>query len=346
MIMEKQQQLYQWIAQGERIAFWGASNLSQSLITDIICKYEAIDPICIFDNYCEKSDIRIAEKDIPVKRFLKSEYESGIKIILCVSSRDSYAEVCNIIQNAGFEKDKDYIDGFLIGTIDVIGTKDNPYETIRPAATYAAWRKDETFMDLFELVRANTLLDIYKCFSLWQLVKQSGKTGEEGDICEIGVWRGGSGALIASGVQRFKIASTVYLCDTFTGVVKTSERDGFYKGKEHADTSQKIVEQLVGKLNLHNVKIVKGVFPDEVMNHVINKRFRFVHIDVDVYISAKDVFRFIWPKVVLGGIVVFDDYGFKTTDGVTALVEELMESMKNAVCVTNLNGQAVFIKTS
>ena len=38
----------------------------------------------------------------------------------------------------------------------------------------------------------------------------------------------------------------MFLCDTFEGVVKTSDADASYSGGEHADTSQPLVQDLVG----------------------------------------------------------------------------------------------------
>jgi len=46
----------------------------------------------------------------------------------------------------------------------------------------------------------------------------------------------------------------------------------------------------------------------------------------------------------VGGIVVFDDFGFASTTGITQLVHE--EEIRNdLICVQNVNGHAVFIKT-
>jgi O-methyltransferase len=64
-----------------------------------------------------------------------------------------------------------------------------------------------------------------------------------------------------------------------------------------------------------------------------------------VYQSAKDVLEWVWPKLSKGGIVVFDDYGFKGCDGVARLVNE-EKLKKDRICIYNLNGHAVFIKTT
>jgi O-methyltransferase len=47
--------------------------------------------------------------------------------------------------------------------------------------------------------------------------------------------------------------------------------------------------------------------------------------------------------MTLGGVVVFDDYGFVTTSGVAKLVDELMR-LPDGLCMYNLTGQAVFVK--
>src|SRR5687767_7163043 len=110
---------------------------------------------------------------------------------------------------------------------------DGPYEPLSPAATYAPWRADEAFREAYALVAENTLVDQYRLWELWSLVRQT--TDLTGDIVEVGVWRGGSGVLMARRAELDASRSAVYLCDTFRGVVKVSERDSTYKGGEWAD---------------------------------------------------------------------------------------------------------------
>lgn len=215
------------------------------------------------------------------------------------------------------------------------------YETIRTTATYAPWTTDTSFMAVYAVIEAYTLVDRYRCFELWQLVAQSQKV--EGALIEIGTWRGGSGALIAASARSVGITDTVYLCDTFTGVVKAGEHDSRYEGGEHADTSTAMVEEVLSALKLDNVTILKGVFPDETATKVSSSSFRFCHVDVDVYESTKDIVAWVWPRLAVGGIMVFDDYGFMSCDGVTRFVNERREH-KDVVVIHNLNGHAVLVK--
>jgi len=211
-----------------------------------------------------------------------------------------------------------------------------------PAATYSPWLADEEFQRVYQTIRNNTLVDMYRCYELWQLVAEVAKL-PTGDFIEIGVWRGGTGALIAKRSQLMGLAGKVFLCDTFRGVVKSGSRDATYVGGEHADTERAIVTDLARSLNLDRVEILEGVFPDQTAEALGERTFRFCHVDVDVYDSAKDILSWVWPRIVPGGMVVYDDYGFHSCVGITCFVNE--ERLKpDRIVIHNLNGHALVIK--
>lgn len=211
-----------------------------------------------------------------------------------------------------------------------------------PSATYSPWLSDDEFKRVYDLARTNTLVDRYRCYELWQLVGEAAKL-PSGDLIEIGVWRGGTGALIARRCQLAGIQNAIYLCDTFTGVVKAGRLDASYVGGEHADTSQETAQDLMDNLGLDRVRILKGVFPEECGALIGDSVFRFCHIDVDVYDSAKEIVDWIWPRLLRGGIIVYDDYGFHSCVGITRFVNE--ERCKpDRFVIHNLNGHAIVIK--
>lgn len=215
------------------------------------------------------------------------------------------------------------------------------YESVLPTATYAPWLLDKEFKKTYRLIKEYSFIDKYRCFEFWQLVAESAKL--KGALIEVGVWRGGSAALIAKRARMVGIKKTVYFCDTFTGVVKAGKLDSGYKGGEHADTSVKTVKKVIKKLKIKNTQILKGIFPEETGHSVAAEKFRFCHIDVDVYQSAKEALEWLWPRVVIGGIVVFDDYGFYGCNGVTRFVNEERKK-DDRLIIHNLNGHAVIIK--
>jgi O-methyltransferase len=213
---------------------------------------------------------------------------------------------------------------------------------VEPYATYSPWNGDAAFADVHRRISANTLVDRLRCYELWQLVQQSAKL--TGALLEVGVWRGGTGALIASAARRAGIRDTVYLCDTFSGVVKAGAEDSAYVGGEHADTSQELVQRLLDSMDLTNARLLRGVFPNDTGHLIPDAAFRFCHIDVDVYQSARECLDWLWGRLCVGGIVVYDDYGFEGCSGVTRHVDE-QRSLPDRQVIHNLNGHAIVVKT-
>src|SRR3984957_12027688 len=107
------------------------------------------------------------------------------------------------------------------------------YEVVLPNATYSPWNLDETFIAAYSQIKDATLVDKYRCFELWRLVEQCTKL-EGGALIEVGVWRGGTAALIATQARNLGLRDKVYACDTFSGVVKAGDEDPDYVGGEHA----------------------------------------------------------------------------------------------------------------
>jgi O-methyltransferase len=217
----------------------------------------------------------------------------------------------------------------------------NVYRPVFHKANYAPWVEDEGFQKIYSAVRGHTLVDIYRLWELWCLVGETQHL--PGNLLEIGVWRGGSAAVMAARLMR-EDGPSLYLCDTFYGVVKAGPLDSYYRGGEHADTSPQVVMQLLeNNLPDARVKILNGVFPEETGAQVVDQIFRLVHVDVDVYQSADDILNFVWPRMPSGGVVVYDDYGFSQCAGIAAHVNE-QRGMADRLVLHNLNGHAVVIK--
>ena len=161
------------------------------------------------------------------------------------------------------------------------------HQLIVPHAIYSPWWTDADFQEVLKQVQRSTLVDIYRLYELWSLVGQTKDL--DGDILEVGVWRGGSGCLMAARTRLEGTGAKVFLCDTFEGVVKAGDVDNAYRGGEHSDTNQQLVSDLIRQMGLEDVEILVGVFPDDTGAQVASNQFRLCHIDVDVYLSARRV---------------------------------------------------------
>ena len=205
-----------------------------------------------------------------------------------------------------------------------------PYDT--------PWLEDVRFSDLYQSIRNHTLVDRIRCHSIYTLCQQVSDI--PGDILEVGVWRGGTSAILAANL----LDKTAFLADTFHGVRKSSEWE-HYIDCAHNDTNRNIVNNLLSEsLGLTNYEILEGIFPDETGYIVKSRHWSIVHIDVDVYLSARDAFQFVWKNVSPGGIVIFDDYGFHAAcGGIGKFVDEI-KSDSDKLFIPNMNGQAYIVK--
>jgi O-methyltransferase len=211
---------------------------------------------------------------------------------------------------------------------------------VEPLASYSPWLSDTAFSAGYASVQDYTLVDQYRMYELWTLARQLRDV--PGDFLEVGVWRGGSAALIGTCLRG--TGKTLFLADTFTGVVKAGELDTYYVGGEHSDASRADVEGLLAQHAIANTVILEGIFPEETGGAVTNP-LAFVHIDVDAYESARGILEHVKPLLSLGSVVVLDDYGFHGCEGVTRFVDEIRDS-SGLLFVHNLNGHALLVKVT
>jgi O-methyltransferase len=71
--------------------------------------------------------------------------------------------------------------------------------------------------------------------------------------------------------------------------------------------------------------------------------FSLVHCDADIYQSVKASCEFFYPRLVGGGAMVFDDYGFNTCPGAKQAVDEFFAGLPEQP-VYLPTGQAFVVK--
>jgi O-methyltransferase len=163
-----------------------------------------------------------------------------------------------------------------------------------------------------------------------------------GDVAEFGVWRGGTALLLHERLASRASDRTLHLFDTFAGLPEANPvRDNHHRKGDFADTSEASVRALFE--DAANVRIHPGFF-EETVDAVEGRRFCFAHIDADLYSSVLFATEFLFPRLSSGGVIVYDDYGFRTCAGAKAAVDEYFA--KTAVTPIYLpTGQCIVIKS-
>jgi O-methyltransferase len=210
-------------------------------------------------------------------------------------------------------------------------------ELYRPL--FSPWLGKGEFAKYYALAAPKTLVSPDRCYVLWILLRQA--LNLNGDIWECGVYKGGTAAMMAAILRdSAQPDKKLFLFDTFQGMPETdAEKDLHQKGDFH-DTSAEAVSNYVGADEFCVVR--QGLIPDT-FEGLESASIAFAHVDLDIYKSILDCLNFIWPRLTLGGFIVFDDYGFPTCPGARTAVDEFFAT-RACVPLCLPTGQAVVFK--
>jgi O-methyltransferase len=196
------------------------------------------------------------------------------------------------------------------------------------------WNTDSTFKTVTQNIQGYTLVNKSSCYNLYQLAKNTSYL--KGDVAEIGVYRGGTARLISKTLP----GKNVHLFDTFEGMPQVNSSLDQHKEGDFSDTSIDAVSSYLR--DCPNVVFYKGYFP-ETAKPIKDKKFSFVHIDVDIYRSVMDCCEFFYPRLNAGGVMVFDDYGLLSCPGAKKAVDEFFVN-KNEYPFYSPTGQCFIVK--
>lgn len=182
-----------------------------------------------------------------------------------------------------------------------------------------------------ERYKNDLLLTVNESLQLYHCAKSALKI--KGDFAEVGVYRGGSALIIA----KTKLNKRLYLFDTFEGLPKTQKIDKYVESKTMIGQFEGVRDKLK---NYPKIFFYKGLFPDSAKG-IENKKFSFVHLDVDLYKSTKDCLEFFYPRMTRGGIILTHDYPF--LPGVKKAFDDFFSDKPESI-IKMIGNQGMFIK--
>jgi O-methyltransferase len=166
----------------------------------------------------------------------------------------------------------------------------------------------------------------------------------EGDLAELGVFRGDSARLI----HHYLPERPLYLFDTFAGF---DERD---LKVERAQTglkestvafSQTGIERALHNIapQNSNVQVFQGYFPESAPPFLRDRRFAFVHLDADLYEPIIAGLKFFYDRVVPGGFILTHD--FNSWPGARKAVQQFFQDKPEIpIPMPDKSGSALILK--
>lgn len=175
------------------------------------------------------------------------------------------------------------------------------------------------------------------CWAAWSVREK------EGDFLECGVNRGGLSRTVMHYIDFDKLGKRFWLLDTYEGLVdhlisEDERRLGILPGgydpcyEEVLDTFRSV----------SGVRIIKGVIPDT-LGQVTADKICYLSIDMNNAAPEIAAATHFWDRLVSGGIIVLDDYGWTKQINQKRAFDEFAE-VRNVIVLGLPTGQGLIIK--
>lgn len=211
---------------------------------------------------------------------------------------------------------------------------------------------DTFFINLYDQgVHALHMGQIYerprRFFNLVQFMLQT--VDLNGLIVECGCYRGLSSYLMLHHLKRINPdyqGENYQIFDSFQGISAPGAKDSQKRGEEWRPNPNKpgkfaaTLEKVSGFLSEFKSVTYKPGWIPQVFEGLEEAKYKFVHIDLDLYEPIKKSAEYFYPRMVPGGIILFDDYGRSNWPGATIAVDEFCAE-KNIRPLLLSTGQAV-----
>ena len=187
-------------------------------------------------------------------------------------------------------------------------------------------------------------------YGLHQLVHHAITKFPHLDLMECGCWLGHSTLILSSLMQEAGATGRLHVFDSFEGLSRFTESDlsEFWTTdaerariqmhfKSDFDKMKALVSPF-GFVDLH-----KGWIP-EVFDGATVGTIGFASVDVDLHDPTRSSIEFLYPRLVPGGVMYFDDYAYKDFPGAKKAVDDHLRKNPPAFFLEGPAGSAFLIK--
>jgi O-methyltransferase len=185
---------------------------------------------------------------------------------------------------------------------------------------------DEVDTELCRRVAPYTMTTPPRLYTLARAVEYIASRPVEGAIVECGVWRGGSMMAVELTLLRLGVTDReLYLFDTFSGMTEPGEEDVRIGGESAAELMARKERDhdvwAIAPLEEVRAAVLGMGYPEERVHFVPGRveetlpehappSIAVLRLDTDWYASTKHELEHLYPRLVSGGVLIVDDYGY------------------------------------
>lgn len=177
------------------------------------------------------------------------------------------------------------------------------------------------FDQIYKICSPYTMTSLQKMKRLYESVVYINKNSIQGSYVECGVYKGGSVMNMALTQLTFPTLTHIYLYDTFEGMSPHTDFDVNYRG-----VSASKILKIPSKMCIASIDEVKKNlrltdYPQEFLHfrkgdvavtlkENAPEKISLLRLDTDWYESTKIELEVLYPRLVKGGVLILDDYGY------------------------------------
>jgi len=193
------------------------------------------------------------------------------------------------------------------------------------------WKSDSDFIRTVKKLPCNQR-QWERLYVIDQITKYCAKLS--GDFVECGTHSGSSAYFLCANSR-----TQVFLFDSWEGLSRPLPIDGNYWTEGDLDSKMEEAQNTLSDFN--NAHFLKGWIPER-FSEVSDRKFSFVHIDVDIYEPTLASVTFFWERLSSGGVLICDDYGFNNCVGAKMAIDKFFEGIADVISLPT--GQGMVIK--
>lgn len=217
---------------------------------------------------------------------------------------------------------------------------------------------DDEAKDIIRAVKPYTMTSPERLNAFVLATRHIVKHDIPGDIVECGVWRGGSMQACAKTLLSLgETGRDLYLFDTYEGMTPPTEEDLRRDGRPARELldAQGKDRPIWAVASLEDVQagFEKVPYPADRVHYVRGKveetvpeqapeRISILRLDTDWYASTKHELRFLYERLVSGGVLLIDDYGY--WQGSRQAVDEFLEETGEQLLLLRMDEGRIAVK--
>lgn len=177
------------------------------------------------------------------------------------------------------------------------------------------------FKQIYEASSPFTMTSLAKMQKLYESIVYVNENNIEGSYVECGVYKGGSIMNMALAQLNYNKIVHIYLYDTFEGMTPQGEFDINHQGIPAFRILKNPSKRCICSLEEVKKNLKLTGYPQEFLHFCqgdvavtlkeeVPGKIALLRLDTDWYESTKIELEILYPKLVEGGMLILDDYGY------------------------------------